>query len=647
MRKGLKLLVLLTVIATAYLGSEAMYRMSTATAYHSPEEIEFFRGGGMPLPQADNGFFKTAGHCDGCHGTDPIGVAHVDNEGVDLSPIQSWRATMMAMSARDPFWRAKVSHEVAVNPAHQVGLENKCTSCHAPMGKFAYDHYQAGPYSMEILSTDPVGQDGVSCMACHKISDLNIGNTHSGNVNYTPLAVAYGPFEKPFEPPMHEFVNMIPMYSPHINDAGLCAGCHSLLTESVDLSGTYTGTTFVEQATYHEWLNSEFSVQGTEVTCQGCHMPRIPDPVILSANHNFLPPRSPYGKHELVGGNTFMLKLMKQNRTALNIPANETHFDTVIARTERMLQQKTLDMELTMSGYTSDTAFYELLLANKAGHKFPSGYPSRRAFVEFVVLKENGDTLFSSGVLQPDYEVQGQNATYEPHYNVIRERHQVQIYEMVMGDVNGNVTTVLERAFTHLKDNRLTPKGFSAAHTVYDTTAIHGEALNDPDFNFDGFEGSGTDRIRYHIPLEGYQGTVKARARVYYQPVPPKWMQEMFAYNTPEINAFRPMYDNADHTPVLVAQDSLIGIQIVTGINSPDDPRAWNVYPNPTVDGLLRFRSQGEAPLRIEVFASNGAKVLSVSGNAPQLQLPQTRGVYHVRAIFADGRSVLRKVVRR
>jgi hypothetical protein len=647
MRKGIKLLLLLVVIGMAYLGSEAMYRQSTATAYHSPEEREFFRSGGMALPLADNGFFKTAGHCDGCHGTDPIGVAHVDNEGVDLSPIQSWRATMMALSARDPFWKAKVSHEVAVNPAHKAGLENKCTSCHAPMGKFAYDHYQAGPYSMEILATDEVGQDGVSCMACHKISDLNIGNTHSGNVNYTPLSVAYGPFEKPFEPPMQEFVNMIPVYSSHINDAGLCAGCHSLLTESVDLSGNYTGSTFVEQATYHEWLNSEFSVQGTEVTCQGCHMPRINDPVILSANHNFLPPRAPYGKHELVGGNTFMLKLMKANREALDIPANETHFDTVIARTERMLQQKTLDALLTMSGYTNDTAFYDLKLTNKAGHKFPSGYPSRRAFVEFVVLKENGDTLFSSGVLQADHEVQGQNSTFEPHYNIIRANHQVQIYEMVMGDVNGDVTTVLERAFTHLKDNRLTPKGFSTAHAVYDTTAIHGEALNDPDFNFDGFEGSGTDRIRYNIALNGYQGTVKARARVYYQPVPPKWMNEMFAYNTPEIDAFRTMFDNADHTPVLVAQDSVVGIQIVTGINQTSSDRAWNVYPNPTADGVIRFRSEGIVPQRIEVYSANGSLVQTFKGAAFQAQLPTAPGIYHIRAYFPDGRNVVRKVVRR
>lgn len=619
----------------------------TARGYHTSGELNFFRGNDIGLPLADNGFFHTSGHCDGCHGIDPLGVASVDGEGNDLSPIESWRATMMANSARDPFWKAKVSHEVAVNPAHKVALEEKCTSCHAPMGKFAYDHYGAGPYSMELLETDEVGKDGVSCVGCHKISEENIGNTHSGNVIYTPLAVAYGPFEKPFEAPMQEFANMIPVYSPHINHAGLCSGCHTLLTESVDLEGEYTGQTFVEQATYHEWLNSEFADgSNNPITCQGCHMPRIEQPVILSANHTFLPPRYPYGKHELVGGNTFMLKLMKQHRDVLEIPANEVHFDTVIARTERILKQQTLDLELTMASQDGDTAFFNVLLANKAGHKFPSGYPSRRAFIEFVVLKDNGDTLFSSGVLQPDYEVQGQNVDYEPHYDIIRQNDEVQIYEMVIGDVNSDVTTVLERGFQTLKDNRLTPRGFTTSHAVYDTTHIYGNALTDPDFNFDGFEGSGTDRVKYHVALNGYSGTVSARARVFYQPVPPKWMEEMFAFSTPEIDAFRPMYENADHTPVMVAADSVVDVAIITSAPAFIE-RDWQIYPNPTSDGRIFFRAMTEKPIAIDVFSSDGKMVASVVGQAEELSLPDKTGVYYIRASFVDRGITVIKVFRR
>ena len=39
--------------------------------------------------------------------------------------------------------------------------------------------------------------------------------------------------------------------------------------------------------------------------------------------------------------------------------------------------------------------------------------------------------------------------------------------EMVLGDVNANVTTVLERAKNSLKDNRIPPVGFLTNHAVF------------------------------------------------------------------------------------------------------------------------------------------------------------------------------------
>ena len=75
--------------------------------------------------------------------------------------------------------------------------------------------------------------------------------------------------------------------------------------------------------------------------------------------------------------------------------------------------------------------------------------------------------------------------SWEPHHDVIRSEDQAQIYEMVMGDVNGDKTTVLERAKIPLKDNRLTPLGFSTSHPTYDTTLVAGVPATDIDFNRD------------------------------------------------------------------------------------------------------------------------------------------------------------------
>ena len=223
-----------------------------------------------------------------------------------------------------------------------------------------------------------------------------------------------------------------------------------------------------------------------------------------------------------------------------------------------MLRFRTLEVELTDLERTADTAFLALELTNLAGHKFPSGYPARRAYIHFVATTVEGDTLFESGALNQNYELVGHNATYEPHYTTIRSEDQVQIYEQVLGDVNNQKTTVLVRAASALKDNRIPPKGFSQTHEVYDTTRISGLALQDTDFNqgLQG-EGSGSDVVYFHIPTQGYFDALSITATVYYQSMPPEWMVEMFSESTPEIDRFVEMYNGAQRSPSIVGQDAI------------------------------------------------------------------------------------------
>ena len=643
MLRFLKPAIALLIAAATYLGSIANYNWSRSNAYHGSNEVNFFRANNIELPLTDNGYFKASGNCDGCHGFDPQQEANVDGELNDVSPITYWRGTMMANSAKDPLWRAKVSHEVLVNPAHQEALEDKCTSCHAPMGKYSHEEFNLGPYGIDDLESDSLGLDGVSCLVCHKQSEDDLGNLNSGELNFAPQPVAYGPFEKPFEAPMQDLVGVLPAYSNHINDAGICAGCHTLLTESVDLNGNSTGQTFVEQATYHEWLNSNYNDgEPNATTCQGCHMPRISDPVIISANYSEIFPRQPYALHELVGGNSFMLKILKQNAQTLGIAATDEVMDSTIARTDRMLQSQTLNLDLTFQSACNDTGYFEVRLENLAGHKFPSGYPSRRAFVEFTVLESDGDTIFQSGILQPDYTIAGQNAGFEPHYDVITQEDQAQIYEMVMGDINGDFTTVLERAYAPLKDNRLAPLGFTTSHAVYDTTQIVGNAFTDTNFNFDGFEGSGTDVVHYHVPLNGYAGEIKVVSRVYYQAVPPHFLTEMFAVSSPEIDAFEAMYNNADKEPVLIAADSIMNVNVVTGIEEEVLANV-SVYPNPTTDGFVQIKGF-QVIDQIDVYNAKGQLVVSNIGPITKLLLPKQTGIYFLKVTAAEESRLIRVV---
>ena len=605
------------------------------------------------LPIDSNILFPTSKSCNGCHGHDPNMVAFITSSGEDVNIYDDWRSTMMANSAKDPFWRAKVSHEILVNPAHSLELQDKCTSCHAPAGHYQaklHDHKEF--YLLSDLYTDSLGLDGVTCQACHAQAPELLGSLHSGQLNFDTnyIRVSYGPYKFAFAPPMHNFVGITPLFGGHIGDAGLCAGCHTLLTDAVDDQGNFTGSTFIEQATYHEWLNSRYDKEHDNVSCQNCHMAQIADPVIISANYQFLFAKFPFGLHELAGANVTMLNLMKNNREKLDIDADAVHFDSTIAATLRMLQHKTLDLKLQAGDVSGDSMHFTLRLFNKAGHKFPSGYPSRRAWVEFEVQNEAGQTVFHSGKANPDFSLPDENPNFEPHYNTISSADQVQIYEMVPVDQAGSFTNVLERCFTAIKDNRLAPQGFRTSDPVYDTTRIIG-VPGDPDFNLfpDGSEGSGADILHFRLPNDGYTGRLSVRARVWYQSLPPKWMAPMFEFSSPEIDSFRVMFDAADHSPTLIAEATLDSVYVSpVSVKNIAQAGLVKIFPSLSQDGRVNVRANGNIQIRhIQVWDSAGKRVWDKPNSSPfePIQLPETRGLYYV-VVETSGGRVVQKVVR-
>jgi hypothetical protein len=606
-----------------------------ASNFHTKAELELLR---MILdgPIDSSIIFPVASTCSGCHGYDSSGNALVDFFGNDVNMHDQWSATLMANSAKDPFWRAKVSHEILANPAFSQKIETKCTSCHAPMGHYTAILRGHEHYTIADMLADPVGLDGVSCSACHKISEEQLGQLHSGHINFDTNRVVYGPYFLPFEAPMAEFVGMTPVFGKHISDAGLCASCHTLITESIGTDGQFTGTTFVEQATYHEWLNSAYEEQ--EVSCQACHMPRLEEPVVISSGYLFLEARSPYGMHTMAGANTFMLQLMKEYRQELGLSAAPEHFDRSIAATFDMLQNQSLHTQLDWLGVQGDTAYFQLKLANRAGHKLPSGYPARRMFVEFMVRTTTGDTLFHSGRFNSNYELVDENPGVEPHHHIINRPDQVQIYEMAAGSQAGDFTVLLMNAHTMLKDNRLPPLGFSAAHPVYDTTRIVGSALSDPDFNYaNGQEGSGGDVLHFHIPTQAYAGPVEVSARVYYHALPPKWLAPIFTVSSPEIESFHQMFQSMDNAPVLMAERRLEAEFPLPNTTRSAALRDARLFPNPTADGIVHLvLPAGVRLLETHLYDAQGRLVRRWAGSLDSIALPKP-GLYFLRMATSQG----------
>lgn len=617
--------------------------------YHTAGQLNMFR---VMAPMAQGEYFLGSTACKGCHGRDVLqGIANEDPEGNDVNLYDDWQATMMALSAKDPFWRAKLSQETSVNPGHAAGLENKCTSCHAPMGHFSAFFKGTAPYSLTALDADTLGLDGVSCMSCH-IQGPDAGTNFSGEIAYDTTRKMYGPFTNPETGPMELYTGLIPTFGEHMSRSNACASCHTLLTDVVDLSGNYTGAKFIEQATYHEWKNSSYN-QPLQKNCQNCHMPQIRGPVIIANNILALEPRTPFNLHKFMGGNAFMLELMKANKAALGITAEDVNFDSSIANTRHMLSTATLGLQVSLTSWVSDTvADFAVRLTNKAGHKFPSGYPSRRAFVQFVATRAQGDTIFKSGMLDPTYELIGHDAIFEPHYQTITDQNQVQIYEMVMADVAGNRTTLLERANTTMKDNRIPPLGFLSTNNAYDTVAVVG-TVGDADFNKDGGnEGSGADVVHYRVRVPGGHtstSSINVYANVYYQSVPPRWVTDMFQINTAPINQFESMYQSADKAPVLVASGQLLMVLTPSSIEEVDLGQALVVSPNPTLEGLLRISSQTGMQIKsVDVYRANGQLIDSfrkLNVTEWQYLLNGAAGQYIIR-IETDKGTYTKKVIK-
>ena len=618
--------ILLLVIAAASLsGKESQPEVDSIKAKHLKALLE------MHTRNIDTtAIFLPASRCKGCHGHDPLGNANVTLDGIDINLFDDWETSMMGLSGVDPLWKAKVRHEVMTNPGHATELQNLCTSCHAPMGHFAAFYKGADHYSLEDLESDSLGLSGVGCLGCHSIGQDGLGNRFTGDIPYDTSRVAYGPFTNPMVGPMQLYINIKPTYSDHVSQGRFCSPCHTLISNTVDLEGNPTGNSFVEQATFHEWLNSSYPAQGT--TCQTCHMPEIEDPVKIANGYTALQGRSPFNLHTFAGANSFMVDLIKRNKTALGVNANDANFDSTLAAITRNLRYNTLNAELSFPEIANDSLSFELMLTNKSGHKFPSGYPSRRAFVEFKVTTETGETLFTSGSFGSDGEIINYGGVVEPHHDVIRSENQVQIYEMNMGDVNGNFTTVLERASMYLKDNRLPPLGFTNQHASYDTMRVVGDAENDVDFNRNGStQGTGKDIVHYKIGLNGYSGPLNVTAKVYYQTVPPEWLSEMRLLDAPEISNFLTMFDASENTPVLVAGDSLLNI------SNPLSTDALRVkapvfYPNPVMVNSGMNMQFTNKPDSMKLFSIAGQEMpvswKKIASNLWHINLPSVTGVY-------------------
>ena len=560
--------------------------------------------------------------------------------GRDFSPYGEWRWTPMGLAGRDPIVYAQIESEIRSlredfrSDPELAGelcstLSETCLRCHGAMGhrQFDLDHpgedsrislYDvqgvAGPE--EHLGHGPsrygaLARDGVSCVICHRMqprerpaddprSDLQffLETSITGNYQLGPKGEIYGPFpDREIAPyAMEHATGLRPRQGTFLGSSRLCGTCHAVSLPTVDRPldhGTHGHPAdeltvsevvplfrkfhhHVEQATYLEWLNSEYENEIDPAnpkgrSCQDCHMSRgladaamgidlprlrtriaaIQDTTYPEAENLASPDQlevrvrdEGYRRHNFAGLNAFLIEMFRQGDDVLGVAKTDfmtgstTGLDRAIegfARTARD-DVATLDVEARL--LAPDRLEALVRVGNKVGHRFPSGVGFRRAFLEFLVVEPPSDPggreriVWASGRTDPlgvILDADGRplateffgidpatgRQRHQPHHEIITSSEQVQIYETLLLNAKGEFTTSFIRGCETVKDNRLLPRGWRPEGP---SPALAGRFLAATHPRAEAAadpryrDGSGSDEVRYRVDLPA--GVDPARLQV-------------------------------------------------------------------------------------------------------------------------------------
>jgi hypothetical protein len=534
----------------------------------------------LPNLARSNAAFEGTHHsgsdsCASCH-SDPSMTINTPIPGVtrDVSIGTAWETSVMANATRDPYWHAVVASELHNFPMLEDTINDKCTVCHAPMandyakkegvdmrlfskGSELTGDFQQGLYSMneedELFNH---AMDGVSCSLCHQMEDVNFGNDESMTGGFTILGSptgekrdrpAYGQYTDPDIAYMQQQSEFLPQYGPHLSTSESCATCHNLNLKPVNAAGETIEAAghFAEQAIYTEWLLSDYAIGGPkEASCQSCHMPKVDEPVYLAQGAP--EKRTEFAEHAFLGANTVMQDMFNNYTEELGIKPG-MDFDGAITRNREFLTTSA-DVSLSQGSVIDGTLTFDVNIENHTGHKLPGGYHSRRVYLHVQVLNTNGQLVYESGKINADGSIDGVSedanpASWEQHYDVITSPTQVQVYQSIVGDYEGDRTHSLLDGSQFLKDNRLLPSGANKFVIQQDTSlpdsfGTFGKALEDPDFI------GGADTVTYRLKLAPSDSfTVSAELR--YQPFSFGHLKQLFTQSgeVDQVDMFRTIYE--------------------------------------------------------------------------------------------------------
>jgi hypothetical protein len=237
----------------------------------------------------------------------------------------------------------------------------------------------------------------------------------------------------------------------------------------------------------------------------------------------------------------------------LSVTALAEELNAAAEKTVNFLQTKSARVSIRNMEVGQGKLHVDVLVENLTGHKLPTAYPSRRAWLHVVIRDRAGNIVFESGALNADGSIQGNDndadpSRFEPHYREITSGDQVEIYEPILKDQEGRVTTGLLTAVGYLKDNRLLPSGFDKSSADKDIKVI-GDAAGDPNFT-----GRGS-LVRYSVAVDPSAAPFHIEAELWYEPIGFRWARNLATYREKEPQRMVSYYNSlASSAAVILAR---------------------------------------------------------------------------------------------
>ncbi len=498
----------------------------------------------LPGTQPDNliHLITPPQQCVNCH----AGYSIITGQPKETETWTAWAGSMMAQAGRDPLFYAAL--DVANGDAAHSG--EFCLRCHLSRGWL-----EGRSSATDGSAMTPEDLEGVQCAVCHRmvdpvssaenpardsqiLADLQapVSFIGSGSMVIDPEDYRRGPFDIISDlgnfDPHKEWGAESTLISPYHQESAFCGTCHDINNpmftwdeatqeykpNPLDQPGD-ADLGFPIERTFSEWRESAFNSKAGVYapqfggnkqyvsTCQDCHMRDITGVGGVFFGSNYVT-RDNMPLHDLTGANTWVPQIIPLHpvfsATFKNNPARADALNYGVERARYMLKNAA-----ALDVYRHDKQLV-VTVANRSGHKLPSGYvEGRRMWLQVEGYDATGQMIYSSGKYDQDTGVL-QGYQTDPA---------LKVYEVEQGLTTNWATQIglppgpsFHFALNNqvVNDNRIPPLGYTFEAFDESGAAPYTDGQPDPNRYQDG---QFWDTTFYDLP----DGVVRGVVRLLYQ----------------------------------------------------------------------------------------------------------------------------------